>query len=449
MHNEYKRKRWKCFLLIAVLLFVYVLTYSLLKPRSAIVEEFYRQEKNSVDVLILGSSNSYSNINPAVLWDEKGIASYLLCGSGQPIWNSYYYLKEAYKTQSPSVVVLDVLSMASYPNGYDELSNVPGNIMGLRLSKNKIEGMKASVTKENFPALLMGLPIFHMRWSEILTKGASAFRLDLRNGAMEKGFHPVFFFSGQDMEYRPEAYLEPGEKNKEYLQRIVDLTEEHGSSLLLIKTPYALSEYFDGVFNWVERYAEEQDVAFMNCNKEYEAFGFNFKSDMGDTVHLNYLGAEKFSRYLASELSRRYSVTDHRGDPAYQSWDTYSDQWRSTQFMAPVGHAGEAVARSNPEHYTVESVHLIQVRAELEKNRYYQVSLVGAENIEKYLTIDIFGNGYDKAAQKNRCDPSGKHPYVILHTDDDMPQTVWVRVLGGVEVDGISDLVITIWETEE
>ena len=59
--------------------------------------KFYEQKKDSVDVLVLGSSHAFENINTGTLWDEYGMASYVLGGSRQPSWNTYYYLKEALK----------------------------------------------------------------------------------------------------------------------------------------------------------------------------------------------------------------------------------------------------------------------------------------------------------------------------------------------------------------
>ena len=40
------------------------------------MEIFYEQEKNSIDVIFYGSSHVYSDINPAVLWREAGVASF-------------------------------------------------------------------------------------------------------------------------------------------------------------------------------------------------------------------------------------------------------------------------------------------------------------------------------------------------------------------------------------
>lgn len=43
--------------------------------------KFYEQKKDSVDVLVLGSSHAFENINTGTLWDEYGMASYVLGGS--------------------------------------------------------------------------------------------------------------------------------------------------------------------------------------------------------------------------------------------------------------------------------------------------------------------------------------------------------------------------------
>ncbi len=70
--------------------------------------DFYELDKNQVDVLCIGSSHVYYGINTCQLFEDYGIASYLLASPGQPVWISYYLLEEALKTQYPRLVVLDI-----------------------------------------------------------------------------------------------------------------------------------------------------------------------------------------------------------------------------------------------------------------------------------------------------------------------------------------------------
>ena len=46
----------------------------------------YVQPKNKIDVLFLGSSHVHCNVNTQLLWDEYGMAAYLMTGAEQPLW---------------------------------------------------------------------------------------------------------------------------------------------------------------------------------------------------------------------------------------------------------------------------------------------------------------------------------------------------------------------------
>ena len=65
------------------------------------VEGFYAEEKNSLDFVFIGSSQMFTSVVPAVLWEEYGITSYDFGANEQPMYLSYYYIKEALKYQDP------------------------------------------------------------------------------------------------------------------------------------------------------------------------------------------------------------------------------------------------------------------------------------------------------------------------------------------------------------
>ena len=52
--------------------------------------KFYDLEDHTVDTLVLGSSHAFEDINTGVLWEDYGIAAYVLGGSIQTMWNTYY-----------------------------------------------------------------------------------------------------------------------------------------------------------------------------------------------------------------------------------------------------------------------------------------------------------------------------------------------------------------------
>ena len=63
-----------------------------------------KEQKDSIDMLVLGDSESMTSISPMELWKSVGITSYICGQSGQRISESYYMLKHALDYQSPQVV---------------------------------------------------------------------------------------------------------------------------------------------------------------------------------------------------------------------------------------------------------------------------------------------------------------------------------------------------------
>ena len=112
-----------CMLLVSILVYVDGVLSFKFTDGIAQVSEYYELEDETVDVLILGSSQAFCNINPVVLWEDYGISSYVLAGSAQPMWNTYYYLKEALKTQTPKLIVLDAFA-TSYQQSYMDDSRI-------------------------------------------------------------------------------------------------------------------------------------------------------------------------------------------------------------------------------------------------------------------------------------------------------------------------------------
>mgnify|MGYP007067337086 CR=1 FL=1 len=72
---------------------------------SAKVKGFYEEKEDTLDFVFVGSSQLYADIAPAVLFSEYGITSYDFCANEQPLWISYYYIKEALKLPGNKILM--------------------------------------------------------------------------------------------------------------------------------------------------------------------------------------------------------------------------------------------------------------------------------------------------------------------------------------------------------
>lgn len=293
------------------------------------MEVYYQQEPGTVDVLLLGNSHMFANVNPAVLWDEYGMAAYAVGAGLQPLWNTYYYLDEALKYQTPELIVIDV-SNSVQEFEYQSSDRVAMNTFGLRISENLMESVEASVEYESqYMDYKLKYPVYHTRYAEL---AENDFRLDYGDVNYDnfKGYGLVCISTtpcGLTMDIGAVTEVTPMmEKNEKYLRMIIERVQEAGIPLQLTINPYSGVQYKEKeVYNYVEQIAAEYGVEFVDFNEHYTEIGFDSLTDFSESQHLNYYGAEKFSSYIGMYLKKNFEISDHRGQDGYESWEANSD----------------------------------------------------------------------------------------------------------------------------
>ena len=72
------------------------------------IRGFYMEPKNSLDVVTLGASETYTSISPGLLWKDYGFTSYNYSIAGNPISLMKTQIKEVLKHQNPRIIVIEV-----------------------------------------------------------------------------------------------------------------------------------------------------------------------------------------------------------------------------------------------------------------------------------------------------------------------------------------------------
>lgn len=294
------------FTLIFVALFSYAQTLLSRKETdgwwntTAKIEGFYNSPENEYEVMFFGSSNAYCSFNPLVIWEKTGVKSYVFATQQQPVWATYHYMIDAFKTQTPELVVMDILMLAQNKEYYDDGVNYTF-CDNMPLSKNKIELAVASAPEGERFGLLCNFVKYHSRWNELKKEDFEYKRERMRD--YSKGFC-VLVGNYEDKIERVDvskvkecAEILP--KNAEYLQKIIDLCKEKDVKLMLVKTPSNATSEEKAYYNSVEKLAEENGVTFVDYNLNYQEIGLDIDTDFYDDSHLNAWGAEKFSEYFA------------------------------------------------------------------------------------------------------------------------------------------------------
>jgi hypothetical protein len=287
------------------------------------VAGFYNEEEDQFEVMFFGPSHAYAAFSPLVIWEETGIKSYVFSTQQQPLWATYIYIKEALKTQSPALIVLEcrmALGDKEYymEEGDDKAVTYP-YMDDLPLSWNKVElAVQSAPEPEERFGLLFNFMMYHSRWNDLHREDFTFRRDEARDPY--KGF--VMLEPQEPLQPRPASETVTQavpllEKNQYWLEEIIKLCQEEGIELWLIKSPSNLELEEKALLNTVEETARRYNVPFHDFNVDYADIGLD-ESMFFDAHHMDALGAGKFSRYFAHILqSARPNLKTDSGDPVW------------------------------------------------------------------------------------------------------------------------------------
>ncbi|MBD5544218.1 MAG: hypothetical protein HDR01_08290 [Lachnospiraceae bacterium] len=277
------------------------------------VKGFYREPENSLDFVFIGSSQLYAHVAPAVLYRDYGITSYDFAANEQPLWISYYYIKEALKHQQPKAIVLEVFTI--YGEDYEEEGVNHINLDDLPWSMNKVRAILDGVPGELQYSYFFELAKYHSTWSGFYEgKYTYTFQSPVN---VNKGYSPFVVYGeyeeGAKEEVRNSQKCVPiPERAKEWLLNIIELCRQEEVELIFLKTPNGNPER-QMLYNSLEIFSKEQNVPFLNLN-----------TILDGEAHVNVLQAEKITQYVGAFLSERYELEDKRSDstfPYQKAWE--------------------------------------------------------------------------------------------------------------------------------
>lgn len=278
--------------------------------------DFYHMERDTIDVLFLGSSHCTAAFSPVEIYEKYGIRSYNLGCEQQNLLLSYYWLQEALRFQDPKIVVLDTFMLFPYDtqaalNTSEATTRKAVDFM--RWSEVKINAARdicsidqgQELSSYFFPNIR-----FHTRWKWLTEDDFSVASMGEHESLM--GFFPLRFVCDDDS-YQPfctDSRTDCAEMvpiMKEYLDKIVELCAEHDMELILTKTPTMF--YSQEACNAVHRYADEKHLEYLDFNEEtvYRDAGLEFARDSCDTDHVSVSGAMKISDYIGERLLDKVS----------------------------------------------------------------------------------------------------------------------------------------------
>ena len=102
-----------------------------------IVDGFYDQKRNTIDVMFVGNSDMYDGVSPMELWGMYGIAGYNYSHPSSRTWTDYYSIKMILERQKPKYIFLGADSFFTVERPRNGDNAKPTTSM--RMSKTKVK----------------------------------------------------------------------------------------------------------------------------------------------------------------------------------------------------------------------------------------------------------------------------------------------------------------------
>lgn len=293
-------------LFVTILLILFNLTSNLFTPKGndedsgihyAKANGILGERKNSIDVLIIGDSESYTGFVPLKLWELSGVTSFVCGTPAQKLPNSEEFLHKAFKNQRPKVVVMETNAI---------------------FRKVSFDDVMVHNLSRVYPVFQ-----YHNRWKNLKLHD---FNFKVHNKYMDKdrGYqynNMTKAIAKRDYMKKTSDIREVPERNSEIIKRMKEFCEKNNAKFILVSSP-SLANWNYEKHNGIQKLANELKIPYLDMNLFADKIGIDWTKDTRDEGdHLNHRGALKTTKYLAEHIRKMFKIEDKRKNPNLKNWN--------------------------------------------------------------------------------------------------------------------------------
>lgn len=342
-----RKQALQSIIFIAIFLYILMTVTYIIRTNGDVKDRFtgfYAEPKNTIDVVMIGSSPVYPYYAAPMMWGEYGITAYPISSNLQRPIAATYMMEEIRKTQQPKLYVFE---MRMYTARDTDLTNNMAYTRGvtdnMKYSWNRIKTINAMVgeASERY-TYYFDIFKYHSNWKTmVLPEQIACFRYEKADD--QKGYvmtDEVGPCEAVDTSGIMEKEPMP-EFQEECLYKLLNYLKENDLPALFILSPMVMEEEKQRMYNYMDEIVAGYGYEFLNMNDYYGEIGLDFSSDFSDYGgHTNALGAEKCTKFLSEYITGWYGVEERRRQKGYESWDEAYEQWKSE-----LEQAKETIAR--------------------------------------------------------------------------------------------------------
>jgi hypothetical protein len=330
------------FLILFIAIFIYLNRVFASKHHFKNTTEDFKElaSKTNIDVVLYGSSHTYTAYNPLVLNFNSKTISFNLGSDALKIANTDLLLKESLKYTSPKLVILEIYSPTLLPSktikdkgyqlrAFDFVSNY-----SIMKHKKIIRGFDLN----EYLNVMFPLIRNHNNWSSVNYFNTSRRKdLDPNVNYYYNGFigSRNIVIEEDKLKYKDfltkiqsvySSYESINEQGKTDIISFIKIAQKNGSDVLIISSPDLRAKFWNyDFFNELKEITDSFNVPFLNLNDYYNQMELTI-NDFKDNSHLNTIGSIKASEFLSDYINNNYTLPDRSLDlELFQNNEKYNE----------------------------------------------------------------------------------------------------------------------------
>lgn len=291
---------------------------------------FYAEEKDSLDVIGMGSSAMYRYVNSPQLWEETGMTSYIMATQGQPIYTTEHLINEVNKTQSPQLLIIETRKFTKTDDTGVNVNRFRTLADNMKYSFNRFDMINKVIEgglEEKLP-YYFDIMMYHENWENLKAK-------NYRYITNERPYRAKSWFDitvtvpieKPDVADVTEE-LPISEAAESELRSIIEKCRKEQMEVLFLATPWEIDEENQMNNNYLKRIIEESGYHFLDLNRYTDEIGLDFEIDFYNRKHTNSVGAKKVTTFIGNYIRETYDIQTTHSKKVKKSWDAAAKENR-------------------------------------------------------------------------------------------------------------------------
>lgn len=327
--------------LLTVILSVYLLQTYVLRHwdhNSERIQQFYQEERDSLDVIFIGGSEIYTGYSAAQAYAEYGFTSYPFGVSSNQESLFCSEVTEALKYQSPKLIIIEITSFLKDSPDIDD-AKMRNYLENIPMSMNRIKTTWEYEPSMDCISYLVPFIKYHGNWSDpgkCLDRAKRIVTFKYEKYSPIKGMRTIAQTVNSDgvndMSDNRECNMLSTDGEHYLRQLLAWLKEEKIANVVFTRFPHRIDKEEENYEFLVKRFKRgnqagaiirEYGFDYIDCEHLISEIGIDFNNDFYNADHMNIFGAQKTTAYLAKRISNDYGVGPSAlNERQRASWDT-------------------------------------------------------------------------------------------------------------------------------